>query len=305
MANTLFTNGTIAVKERELLGEKLIHFCELGAEEVLRTLRESGFGGGAGESAADAELLCAAEEESLDSFIREYAPGRAHAAYFLLPRDYHNMKALVKAKLLSEDPAPMLAPAGFRTVEALKERVETDPAFPWEEWEHATGAEIGAAFDRALYDRLFAVCGRSRILRTLLRGKVDRINLLTALRSGTRELFEAAFLAGGTLKKETLCLIFGDEAAAAAALQGTPYADFFASCMSARERGKPFTEAENMLASFEAEYFRGKRFELEGKEPFLYYVFRRRAEIANVRIILVCLRAGVPGGEIKKRLRAV
>jgi vacuolar-type H+-ATPase subunit C/Vma6 len=42
---------------------------------------------------------------------------------------------------------------------------------------------------------------------------------------------------------------------------------------------------------------------MEGNHPFLYYVFRKRAENADVRIIFVCLGAGMSQAEIKKRRR--
>ena len=58
-----------------------------------------------------------------------------------------------------------------------------------------------------------------------------------------------------------------------------------------------------MLASCEAEYFAARRFELKKSEPFLYYAFRRRIENENVRILFVCLLAGMKEDEIKKRLR--
>ena len=67
----------------------------------------------------------------------------------------------------------------------------------------------------------------------------------------------------------------------------------------------PLTEAEREAASFETEFFAAGKYDLERNQPFLYYVFRRRAENANVRIVFVCLQAGMREGEIKKRLRAM
>ncbi len=290
---TVYTNGVIAVKERQLLGERLLRFPAMTEAEVLRALSESGFGAGS-------EDPVLAEEGALDAFIREYAPDFAHAAYFLLPRDFHNMKALFKAQLLSADPSPMLAPIGFRTIEQLRQMMEDrDPFFPWEEVQDATGAEIGAAFDRALYARLFALCKRHGTLKKLLVGKVDRINLLAALRSPDAEFAKRCHLAGGTLGAAQIeaALAGGEDA-----LKNTTYADFFRMAYRAKEAGKPLTAAERALESFEAEYFEAQKYELSGKEPFLYYVFRRRAEIRNVRTVLIALRAGVGAAEIEKRL---
>ena len=45
--NVIYTNGVIAAKDKFLLKDKILRFCELNAEEAFRMLLESGFGGGA------------------------------------------------------------------------------------------------------------------------------------------------------------------------------------------------------------------------------------------------------------------
>lgn len=300
--NILYTNGVIAVREKSLLGEKLLRFAEMKADEVLHALAESGFGSGADSS--DSEALCAAEEAALDEFIRLYAPTRAAKEYLLAPRDHHNAKALVKAAKLHTDGDELFAPDGLIPLEKLSACIgegnfeelgelgkTAERALSEEE---LSGAEIGFLFDKALFERLSRSCGG--VLRRLLAGRADRINVLTVLRSPDWESAEAFLLPGGKCKREEL---------QAGKFKDGEIAKFYRSALAAKERGTPFVEAERALDSFEAEYFAHHRFELEGKEPFLYYVFRRRAEIANVRILLVCLNAGLSEREIKKRLRAI
>lgn len=315
MLDPIFTNGVIAIKERLLLGEKLLRYTELTAEEALRALRESGFGSGA--DGQEGEALILAEERSLDSFILEYAPSSKELEYLLSPRDFHNAKALCKAKKLNTDAEKLLAPQGLVKIDelsaaidggdfsaldadlggAIKEALENDDL---------TGAEVGAIFDIALYNHLISKCRHSSILKKLLSGKADRLNILTAMRSNSREFAEKLYVRGGKLKTADLAKLFDDNREKAEnALKGTAYAEFYKLCFEAKEKGLPFTEAERALESYEAEYFAAKRFELEGKQPFLYYVFRRRAEIQNVRIILVCLNAGLKAQDVRKRLRAV
>ena len=109
-----YTNGVIAVREKYLLKDKILKLCETSAEDALRSLLESGFGKGVEISSVyDYEKLVAADEKSIDEFIREYAPSRAETEYLLSPRDFHNAKALVKAiyppiqnALLFFQPAP-------------------------------------------------------------------------------------------------------------------------------------------------------------------------------------------------------
>ncbi len=310
MVDTLYTNGVIAVKEKSLLGDKLLRFAELSAGEALRALTESGFGGGEHE---DGEAMCGAEERLLDAFVREYAPTAAERAYLLLPRDFHNAKAVCKALRTGADPHPLFAPDGLVPAEEVLSAVrDGEPqrlGKPLEEAvrtcmerENATGAEIGAIFDRALYRALLSVCGRERVLKKLIVGRADRTDILTAMRAKTAEYAETLFIGAGKLTKEgLLALAAGGEPPRAM----EEYADFIRLCRDARERGIPYTEAERALESFEWEYFDGRKYDLEGRAPFLYYVFRRRAEIANVRILLVCLNANLPPQEIKKRLRAI
>lgn len=315
MLDPVYTNGVIAVKERLLLGEKLLRYTEMTAEEVLRALRESGFGSGA--EGSESEALILAEENSLDGFIREYAPAARELAYLLSPRDFHNAKALCKAKKLNTGAEKLLAPEGLVKIADLTKAIDEGDVSALDKElgnaitqalasEDLSGAEVGAIFDIALYKHLGAKCKFSLLLKKLLAGKADRLNILTALRSPDGEFAQKLYVGGGKLKSAELEKLFDENAdRAEKALNGTPYEQFYKLCYEAKQKGMPFTEAERALESYEAEYFAEKRFELEGKQPFLYYVFRRRAEIQNVRIILVCLNAGLKPQDIRKRLRAV
>ena len=72
-----------------------------------------------------------------------------------------------------------------------------------------------------------------------------------------------------------------------------------------RREGLPHTAAERETENYEVRFFAAKKYELVRNQPFLYYVFRRRAENADVRILFVCLLAGMKDYEIKARLRSV
>lgn len=314
MMDPIYTNGVIAVKESFLLGEKLLRFTEMTAEEILRTLRENGFGNGSEKS--DAESLCRAEEGALDDFIREYAPDKAVAGYLLAYRDFHNAKALCKAQKLDLQPQPLLAPQGLIPVEVIAESIksgktevlgkELASAVGHVMSDHnLSGAEVGAIFGVALNNRLLRECRHSPLLRNLLADRTDRTNILTAMRAESAEYAQKLYLPGGRLSVGKLNGLFSKTDDGARALGGTPYTQFYATCIAAKESKTPFIQAERELESCEAAYFYERRYELEGKQPFLYYIFRRRAEIQNVRIIAVCVAAGMKSGEIRQRLRVI
>ena len=320
----VYTNGVIAAREKYLLNDKIFKLCDSGAEEALRIVSESGFGKGVEvTSVYEYEKLVSADEAAIDGFIREYAPSRAEAAYLLSPRDFHNAKAAVKARYLKLDTENMLAPAGLIPVEVIVDCVNSGEYAPLgsvlgeavnqaaslfsdENGAEVSGAEIGIIFEKALYKHLHEACAKSGLLKKLLATKADMTNILTALRSDNGEYAATAYVSGGKLSENQLNLLFSEDTdKALKAFKGTPYYDFIKKCIADKAAGLPLTAAERICESYETEYFTAKKYELQKNQPFLYYVFRRRAENANVRILFVCLLAGMRDTEIKRRLRAI
>ena len=170
----------------------------------------------------------------------------------------------------------------------------------------ANGAKVGEIFEKALYSYLWATAKKSSVLKKLLIAKADMTNVLTALRAGSKENAQDKYLPVGSLKEKELDVLFSeDEKKILSVFSKTPYRGFVESCLAAKAKGLPMTQAEKTLGSYDAQFFAERRFELSRNEPFLYYVFRRRAENANVRIVFVCLLAGQNEHDIKQRLRAV
>ena len=317
-----YTNGVIAAREKYLLKDRIQRMCELSADEAFRMLLESGFGGGA-ETVTDVydyEKLIAVENEKLDAFIREYAPSKAEAAYLLSPRDFHNAKALIKAAYLNESAQRMLASEGLISIDTLSSCVKNGdfsalgnyPALQTA-CEQATsllsedpsGAKVGEIFQRALYTHLREVVKRKPVLKKLLTAKADMTNILTAFRVDEQTSVAEKYVPSGSLKASDLSVILnGDGDEIKGAFKKTAYADFITACLLAKEKGVPMTQAEKILGAFDATYFSARKYALEKTEPFLYYVYRRQTESANVRIIFVCLLAGLDEQDIKRRIRA-
>ena len=316
-----YTNGVIAVREKYLLKDKILKLCETGAEDALRSLLESGFGRGVEISSVyDYEKLVAADEKSIDEFIREYSPSKAETEYLLSPRDFHNAKALLKAVYLGLETEKLLAPDGLYPAEKIYECIRDEKlqllnaelqaavreAAELFKDDKASGAEIGVIFEKALFSHLSAVCSKNLLLKKLIATKADMTNILTALRSDSEEYAKKCFVSGGKLAEGKLLKLFEeDKTSAVQVFKDTPYFEFVKMCVDAKAAGLPLTQAEKVSESYEAEYFNAKKYELKRSQPFLYYVFRRRAENANVRILFVCLLSGMREGDIRRRLRAV
>ena len=318
--DTTYTGGVIAAREKYLLKDKIYRLCELTAEEAFRLLLDSGFGGGAETTASvyEYEKLIAVEEERLDSFIREYAPSKTEKAYLLAVRDFHNAKALIKAAYLNESADKMLTGEGLIEIQTLKSCVQTtdfsalENGFLRNACEEATvllqeepsGAKVGAIFEKALYGYLRDCVKRKPILKKLLNAKADMTNILIAFRCQDAKQAEDKYLPTGTLTNVELLQLFEtDNDKIRSAFKGGKYAEFIRQCLDAKEKGLPFTQAEKTVDGYDAAYFSAKKYELKKSEPFLYYVYRRKSEIANVRIVIACLLVGLREQDIKRRLR--
>ena len=319
-----YVNGVIAAKEVYLLGDKISKLCELSAEDAFRAISEGGFGKGADAvSVYEYEKLLYADERDLDAFIREYAPNNAEKDYLLSPRDFHNAKAILKAHYLKTDVEKMLAPEGLLSIETIKSSIEEENYKPLGEklssacenaaklfgedgTEEASGAEVGAIFEKALFSHLKALSARNLMLKKLTAKKSDMTDILTAVRSKTPEYAANNYVLCGKLKAQQLENIFLEaREKAERALDGTGYEKFLEICLEDKKGGLPLTRAEIIRDNIEIDFLAERKYELKRTEPFLYYVLRRRAENANLRILFVCLLAGMSESEIKKRLRAI
>ncbi len=322
MKNFDYTGGVIAAKEVYLLGAKISKLCEGSAEEAFRGITESGFGKGADAvTVYDYEKLLCADESDTDAFIREYG-GAAEKNYLLSPRDFHNAKALFKARYLGTGADKMLAPEGLFQVDEISRCIEEDDYKPLggelekacrkaaelmaQEDRQISGAEIGAIFEQAQYNHLAKVCAKNLTLKKLLSKKADMTNILTAMRSQSAEQAEKNYVGGGKLKAAELNGLFDTDTEKVEALfEKAGLGGFLKICLEAKAGGKPLTEAELIRDNVECDYLSANKYELKRSQPFLYYVLRRRAENANVRILFVCLLAGMDESAIKRRLRAV
>lgn len=322
--SVIYTNGVIAARETGLLGNKLVKMCEMSADDAFRTLLESGFAKGAqARSVFEYESVLYADERELDDFIREYAPSESEKIYFCAPRDFHNAKAAVKAHFTGVSTDGMLAPDGLVPAETISKCVKENdfsclyPAlkevleqavemFSEEDADFISGAETGVLFERAKYKYLLSACRHNLTLKKFVTKKADMTDILSAMRSESLEQAQKNALAIGKVNGKMLSALFSENIEKALeAFKKTEYYDFVKLCLTARAEGKTLAEAERLRDCVEISFLEKRKYELKAKEPFLYYVLRRTAENSNLRIIFVCLMAGLKDNDIKRRLRAL
>ena len=157
----------------------------------LRVLSEMGYGAGAEKQ--ELEPMIDAELRGVRELMNEIAPEPELTDLFFCEYDAHNIKALLKARIVGADADGILLSCGVTDVEVLKVCVSADEYSmlgkefePLEKLEGATDpGAISRAVDFAVYAYIFAVLKKRKApaLEAFFRLKAGCTNALTRLRA--------------------------------------------------------------------------------------------------------------------------
>ncbi len=321
-----FTNGVIKSREKMLLGGKIEKMISGTYEEAISVLKESGFGGDLPEECS-LEDYFRAEEVSVNDFVREYSPDKRISAFLLAEYDFHNLEAVIKGKFYGADEEKIIGAKGFYTVETLKNAVENESfgLLPLEmaqtvkqcaelfENGKADGFSVDCVCKKYLFEYL-KKNAYSSVLKKILQCKADSVNVSSALRCGSVELFESSFVTGGSLQKQKIKeTVWATKENGKTDFLDSPYLlgdnlsieSAFKDACTQREDGRPLTAFEKQADELPFDILRATRYDMKGAEPFIGYVLTRRAEIKNARLVTVCLNAGLSEKQIRVRLRKI
>lgn len=125
-ASYIYANARVGVAQTRLLTLERINRLQeaKNADEALKVLVEVGYGGNKEvQSAFDFQQLINEELKKAYDFIYEITPNKEVTDLFLVQFDYHNIKALVKNRLLELEEDTQLFLVGSEPVEKLKAAV--------------------------------------------------------------------------------------------------------------------------------------------------------------------------------------
>lgn len=315
MGNVLFSAARASYLSLNLLGEdRLKRMMDGDLENAIKILSETGFGVGF-SYVGDVDALIEKETEKLAEFIRTSAPNNAIKQYFLLPYDFRNAEALIKAKYLKTE--PIVNECGTIDVKTLKDRIFSDEykglptnmALALSTADrlfaegNADGNKINVLFVKALYEDLFSLKIDKR-LKEMLTAKADALNIGIALRARDFERAEKQFVKRGELKDNdlyTLCQSEISEIAEKFAF--SRYKEEIVAAVNGLTDGGGLGEFEKKSQGFMAKVMNRERYSSEGATPFIRYCVYKFADIANAGIILTGLSAGLTREEIASRIR--
>ncbi len=318
----LFISTYLRCQEKNLLTaarmERMIDAPSL--EEAGKVLQEIGYGEFSAASDRELNAALSREREKFFADLYRYVPDRAVVDVFKVKYDYHNLKALLKARAMGLDGRRLLVDAGRVEAEALAKAVAESAwdllpetlAAAAREAEEVLGTtgdpqRGDLALDRAYYQEMLAAAEKtgSSLLADYVRTTIDAANLrsaVRALRMGKggdflrRVLFE-----GGTVPTESVL-----SAAVVGKLEelyaATPLRAAAALGAQAAKGGglTRFEKACDDAVTACAAQAKGVPF---GVEAVIGYMVAKEIEFTAVRIIMSSRMAGIDGETIRERLR--
>ncbi len=317
MAELIYAASIARSLENTLLGSEKITrmvFAE-NYEAAVKILQESGFGN---MSDGGVDGMIAAEEVKLARFMKE-AGGIKGLSGFALTNDYHNAKALMKAKYGGiSDPSFMLAPAGEIDVDLLKDAVMNDSydaLFPRlaQALTHIdvyfasnphSGRYIDEVLDKAMYAHILEVSKKVKSVEKYWVTEIDYANVESLLRikkAGGRESeFKSAFISGGSIGEDALCALFEEEEAVVEEkLKYTSVSRGMAEYAST----KSFARLEACKDNAQLEIFKADRYDVFSVAPIAGYYVAKKSELKAVKMITTLQKIGADKSLIKERLR--
>lgn len=289
-------------------------------EEAVRILTEVGYEAfdPASDRALNAALLHRREE--LFAELYRYAPEPAIIDVFKLKYDYHNLKAVLKAR--DGDVSHLLVDAGRVKAEELQRRYRESGSWDFLPPAMAEAAKEGlrvlaetgdpqrsdAVVDRAWFAEMLQIAEATKCgyLVDYIRVTIDAANLrsvIRTLRMGRTPAFLKEFLfPGGTISVDR-CL--------KAAVNGEVEKTYRSTVLrAAAQAGKEAVESGGSLTTFEKlcddavlqQAGRARRIPF-GVEVVIGFVVARETEVSNVRIIMAGRMAGISADTIRERLR--
>ena len=316
----IFANARAKGKEGNLLSkERLMRMTEAkNLSDAMRILLEVNYAAEFIPEKEDFYSLLEEEERLTAAFVREAAPKESGIECYFLRNDYHNLKVLFKQKYANLiDIDSLVLPDGNYTFGYLKERFDQNKTdfSPYVEkaceqinkaFEVGNGTPrlIDVVLDKALYDDINSRLGKNadKYIKQYFRANADLTNVLSYLRAekigAGGNFFAEGFIEGGSITEKEFLGFSGDKNKLSNYLEGS-YLKEFADKVSSDD----FAAYETAQDEYLLKIFSVNKTDMFSVAPILGYYLAKLNEIKVIRVVLVCIKNGVPEDQMKKRVR--
>jgi V/A-type H+-transporting ATPase subunit C len=296
-------------------------------EEALRILQETEYSVALGniKRVADYDLILSAELKRVYKLIYSISPISEIVDIMTLKYDYHNIKSLIKGKLLQKDFSYLLIDIGNLDLSKAIYALENET---YRELRSAMAIAIEATFaafnaskdpqvidivlDRYMYREMLQIASQldNSFITNYVKSGIDLTNIRTILRAKkqnkNREFFNNVIIDGGYIDKDRLSTLFTDSVDnIPGKLSHTNYFEVLKIGIEAYSRAGEVNTLEKLSDNYLMKLIKEGKFVSFGPEPIISYLVAKETEIKVIRIIMVGKLNNVSPQLIRERLRDI
>ncbi|KEI12591.1 ATP synthase subunit C [Clostridium novyi B str. ATCC 27606] len=297
------------------------------ASEAFNILQETSYGLIMGEvkKFQDYEIILNEELKKLYSFMYEVSPQKDLIDIMSIRYDYHNIKVLLKSKILEKSFKEILIPIGVININnltncILNEEYKELPKLMRESIEKSIyefkinndPQKIDIVIDKYMYmDMLMRAerLGNSYILK-FLKINIDLVNIKTLIRvkkqNKSRKFLESVLIEGGSIQVGELIDIYNlSVESISSKIQYTDYVDVVRVGIDEYIKTENLKIFEKLCDNFIMNFIKDAKYISFGPEPLIAYILAKENEIKIIRIIMVGKINNIHSQVIGERLREI
>lgn len=275
--------------------------------------------------AADYEEILSAELQRVYALMYELCPVKDIVNLMSMKYKYHNLKVLIKGKLLDKDFSSMLIDLGNEDLVDLKRKIDTESYTQLSgNVEKAVVAAVNAfeatkdpqqidiVIDRYMFLDLVEINNSLNYLfiDKYVKAIIDSTNIRTLLRikkqGKNREFAQEVLISGGAIDKDTLLSLLNESPESIISkLNFTIYSEVIREGIESYIVSDSASLLEKLSDNYIMALMKDSKLVTFGPERILSYIYAKETEIKIIRIIMVGKLNNIAEEVIRERLRDI
>lgn len=295
------------------------------SKDALKILQETEYGAHMLDISKpeDYEIVLSRELTYVYENLYKMCPVREVVDVMAVKYDYHNLKVLIKGKILKKDFSYMLIPIGVSKVIDLKQAVDT-------EYYRNLNPLMRECVEKVVHDfelnkdpqRIDTIIDKYQFMHikdlekklnhtgiaNYIAMQIDLTNIKTLLRvkkqDKNKEFLSSVLISGGKVDKEKFILLLNDATENIwSKLSHTDYANIIKEGIAEYSESKSVSSFEKLVDNYIMNYMKNSKLITSGAMPVLAYIYAKENEIKQVRTIMVGKLNSISEEVIRERLR--
>ncbi|WP_102400526.1 V-type ATP synthase subunit C [Haloimpatiens massiliensis] len=295
------------------------------AQSALKVLQETEYANVMNDvkRAEDYEIMLSAELKRVYNLIYEICPIKSVVDIMSIKYDYHNLKVMIKGKILNKDFSHMLVPVGKLEISKLKYAVDNEYYRDLNETMRSSIEEVIEDFknlkdpqridiilDKYMFEEMIAISKEinDKFLNKYVGTMADLTNIKTLLRvkkqNKGRDFFLSVMLPGGSISKDKLLALLNESVEnMPGRLSYTDYNEILKLGVEEYSKTGSVSLLEKLSDNYIMKLMREAKYVSFGLEPVIAYIYAKENEIKLIRIIMVGKLNNIAAEVIRERLR--